>query len=193
METETEAAAGPAAAASSASPAASAGRGDKRLREPGPEDDAQADTSLSRIGAINALQAICEETPDVEEAHLGVEGEDETLRRRQAHIERIAGGGKSSVRVVPRSSVTTWVLTGRWVDTMDKSRWTTRTFDQSLDGTENHVANTPALTHLKALLVHAEVRGHVVALGDCSAAFYQAPLKEEGIFLEPPPRGPSST
>ena len=26
-----------------------------------------------------------------------------------------------------------------------------------------------------------------VALGDCSGAFYQAPLKEERIFLETPP------
>ena len=187
MEAQSEEAARSAAAASNESPAASTGRGDKRLRAPGLEDDAQWDTRRSHIGAINALQAICEETPEIEDTHLGVAGEDETLRKRQAHIERIARGGKSIVRVVSRSSVATRASTGRWVDALDKSRWTTRGFEQSLGGTENHVANTPALTHLKALLVHAEVRGHVVALGDCSGAFYQAPLKEERIFLETPP------
>ena len=36
-------------------------------------------------------------------------------------------------------------------------------------------------------MVHTGVRRHVVALGDNSGAFYQAPLKEERIFLEPPP------
>ena len=49
------------------------------------------------------------------------------------------------------------------------------------------MAGTPSLPHLKALLVDAAVRGHKVALGDCSGAFYQAPLTEEAIFLEPPP------
>ena len=40
---------------------------------------------------------------------------------------------------------------------------------------------------MKALLVDAARRGYKVALGDCSGAFYQAPLTEEAIFLEPPP------
>ena len=40
---------------------------------------------------------------------------------------------------------------------------------------------------MKAMLVNAEVNGHVVALGDCRGAFYQAPLTEDRIFLEPPP------
>ena len=60
-------------------------------------------------------------------------------------------------------------------------------FEQTLYGNENHIAGTPSLPHLKALLVDAAVRGHAVALGDCSGAFYQAPLTEENIFLEPPP------
>ncbi len=49
------------------------------------------------------------------------------------------------------------------------------------------MANTPSRTRLKAVLVSAEIQGHVAAVGDCSGAFYQAPLKEERIFLEPPP------
>ena len=111
---------------------------------------------------------------------------------RREHLDKIAGEGKTIERVVPRSVATSRVLSGRWVDTMQadgskKSRWTTRGFEQTLHGTENHVAGTPSLPHLKALLVDAARRGYKVALGDCSGAFYQAPLTEEAICLEPPP------
>ena len=102
-------------------PSASTGRSEKRLREPGQEDDAQRDTKPSRIGAINALQAICEETPEIEDTHLGVADIDETLQKRQTHIERIAGSGKCIVRVVQKSSVTTRALTSRWVVTVEKA------------------------------------------------------------------------
>jgi hypothetical protein len=187
MESEEAPAAAPAAeAASSSAPvaaqaassaaAAPAASRRKRTRDAADlVDDPEA--QRLRINAICALQAVCEE--DLEY--------DEILKKRQVHVERIAGDGQNIVRVVPRSSATTRVMTGRWVDTADKSRWTTRGFEQRLDGTENHVANTPSLIHLKALLVYAETKGHVAAVGDCSGAFYQAPLKEERIFLEPPP------
>ena len=98
-------------------PSASTGRSEKRLREPGQEDDAQRDTKPSRIGAINALQAICEETPEIEDTHLGVADIDETLQKRQA----LAGSGKCIVRVVQKSSVTTRALTSRWVVTVEKA------------------------------------------------------------------------
>eukprot|EP00959_Pyramimonas_sp_CCMP1952_P127269 2662024-Pyramimonas_sp.AAC.1 len=37
------------------------------------------------------------------------------------------------------------------------------------------------------MLVNAGMRKHAVALGDCSGAFYRAPLTRGRIFLEPPP------
>jgi hypothetical protein len=162
------------AAASAEMPPAASRK--KRTRDPADLGD-DPDAQRLRINAICALQAVCEEALEY----------DEILKKRQVHVERIAGEGKNIVRVVPRSSATTRVMSGRWVDTADKSRWTTRGYEQRLDGTENHVANTPSLIHLKALLVYAETKGHVAAVGDCSGAFYQAPLKEERIFLEPPP------
>ena len=55
------------------------------------------------------------------------------------------------------------------------------------DGLEEHWQEWSFVMRAVRVLVHAEVRGHVVALCDCSGAFYQAPLKEERTFLEPPP------
>jgi len=99
------------------------------------------------------------------------------------------------VRVVKTVDAETRPLSGRWVDTMDdngtaKSRWTTRGFEQHLEGDENFYSGTPALGHLKALLVLAELEGHVAALGDCSGAFYQSPLQIDGgkkVYLQAPP------
>merc|ERR1712194_150720 len=87
---------------------------------------------------------------------------------RKEHLDKIAGEGKQIVKIAPRSSATSRVLSGRWVDTMQadgskKSRWTTRGFEQTVYGAENHVAGTPSLPHLRALLVDAAVRGHKVA------------------------------
>ena len=105
------------------------------------------------------------------------EDEHDFGRSRREHLGKIAGTGKSIVKIVPVSTATSRILTGRWVDTVQddgelKSRWTTRGFEQTLLGNENHVAGTPGLAHLKALLVDAARRGNAVALGDCSGAFY---------------------
>ena len=56
-----------------------------------------------------------------------------------------------------------------------------------LTGFEEHHSGTPSLAHTKAMLVIAAVHGYVTAVGDCSGAFYQSPLLEEEVFLEPPP------
>ena len=111
---------------------------------------------------------------------------------RMIHLRKITGNGKEIVRVIPISETTSKTLTGKWVDTYQadgeqKSRWTTGGFEQQIYGHENFVAATPSLPPLKAMLVEAEVHGRAVAFGDCSGAFYQAPLTEDRIFLEPPP------
>ena len=44
---------------------------------------------------------------------------------------------------------------------------------------------------MKMMLVDAAKKGHVAAIGDCSGAFYQAPLDPDGsgekVYIEPPP------
>lgn len=152
-------------------------RSPKRALE---DPDVEQAAHRARLNAMLCqLQASCKAPSVPEDEEYVHEDEDDFTRTREEHLEKIegAGDGKEIVRVVPRSSATTRVLSGRWVDTkqMDgtkKSRWTTRGFEQEIYGHENHVAGTPAMAHLKAMLVNAEVHGHVVALGDCSGAFY---------------------
>ena len=47
------------------------------------------------------------------------------------------------------------------------------------------------LLHLKMMLLDAAKKGNVAAIGDCSGAFYQAPLdptgENEKVYIEPPP------
>ena len=51
-------------------------------------------------------------------------------------------------------------------------------------------AGTPPLAHLKLMLVDAARKGHKAAIGDCSGAFYQAPLdptgQESKVYIEAP-------
>ena len=93
-------------------------------------------------------------------------------------------------------NATTKPLTGRWVDTMHddgarKARWTTRGYEQTLNGNEDSFSATPAMMHLKMMLVEAALKGHVAAIGDCSGAFSQSPLNLDGtesqVWIEPPP------
>ena len=98
---------------------------------------------------------VCEE-PTIEpgETHIPAEDEDFTEVRKE-HLDTMQADGSK------------------------KSRRTTRGLEQTLDGTENHVAGT--VPHLKTLLVDAAVRG-------CKAEFYKALATEEHyIYLEPPP------
>ena len=76
-------------------------------------------------------------------------------------------------------------------DEARKARWTTRGYEQTLNGNEDFFSATPAMMHLKMMLVDAALKGHVAAIGDCSGAFYQSPLNPDGtenrVWIEPPP------
>ena len=115
---------------------------------------------------------------------------------RRIHLEKLTKVKDAVIKVAPRTDATTKPLTGRWVDTMHddgarKARWTTRGYEQTLNGNEDFFSATPAMMHLKMMLVEAALRGHVAAIGDCSGAFYQSPLNPDGtesqVWIEPPP------
>ena len=62
-----------------------------------------------------------------------------------------------------RTDATTRPLTGRWVDTVHddgakKARWTTRGYEQTLNGHEDFFSAAPAMMHLKMMLVDAGTR-----------------------------------
>ena len=61
-----------------------------------------------------------------------------------------------------------------------KARWTTRGNEQTLNGNDDFFSATPAMMHVKMMLVEAALKRHVVAIGDCSGAFYQSPLTPDG-------------
>ena len=79
---------------------------------------------------------------------------------------------------MPRTDATTRPLTGRWVDTMHdgakRARWTTRGYEQTLNGNEDFFPATPALVHLKMMLVETALKRHVAAIGGCTGAFFQS-------------------
>jgi len=125
-----------------------------------------------------------------DQTFTSIEASDWTTTRNE-HLKKITDPAKKIVEVVPRASAESTPLTGRWVDSCGddgvfKSRWTTHGFKQELNGTETHHSGTPATAHIKALLIDAALQGYVAALGDCSGAFYQAPLQER-VWLEAPP------
>ena len=96
---------------------------------------------------------------------------------------------------VKRSEATAAPLSGWWVegqrgDGAPKARWATGGREQTLKGNSDFSSATPAAVHLKRMLVDAAQKGHVAAIGDCSGAFYRAPLDPEGgqeVCVEPPP------
>ena len=120
-------------------------------------------------GGVHALLQACgqpQEEPGELDAVEAEAAEDFAPQRRQ-HLEQIA----DIVKAVPVSTATTRIPSGRRVDTVGddgerKSRWTTRGFEQALLGNETHVAGTPGMAHLKALLVDAARQNTAVALGD---------------------------
>ena len=104
---------------------------------------------------------------------------------RLKHIAKLTKEDGKIVKVVPRAKATSKPLSGRWVEDQHddgalKARWTTRGFEQTLQGNEDFFSATPATMHLKMMLVDAARKGHVAAIGDCSGAFYQAPLDPDG-------------
>ncbi|CAK0808138.1 unnamed protein product [Prorocentrum cordatum] len=143
--------------------------------------------TIQMIGAVREMR----EEPQVEDAKThALEGDFTETRKEQ--LEQIARCGNIIVKVIPIKDATSKILTGELVDAYPaggsrQSRWTTRGFEQQVNGRENFVAAAPSLPHLKAMLANAELRDHAVAFGDGSGAFYQAPLTEGRIFLEPPP------
>ena len=149
-------------------------------------NEAGEDSQPAQIRRIAALMAECEElsiSHDIAEA-------------RRIPLEKLTNVKDAIIKVVPRTDATTKPLTGRWVDTIHddgarKARWTTRGYEQTLNGNEDFFSATPAMMHLKMMLVDAALKGHVAAIGDCSGAFYQSPLNPDGteskVWIEPSP------
>ena len=149
-------------------------------------NEAGEDSQPAQIRRIAALMAECEESSI----------SDDIAQARRAHLEKLTKVKDPIIEVVPRTDATTKPLTGRWVDTIHdhgarKARWTTRGYEQTLNGNEDFFSATSAMMHLKMMLVDAALKGHVAAIGDCSGAFYQSPLNPDGtenkVWLEPPP------
>ena len=149
-------------------------------------DEAGEDSQPVQIRRIAALMAECEDACTSEAI----------VEARRIHLEKLTKVKDAVIKVVPRTDATTKPLTGRWVDTMHddgarKARWTTRRYEQTLNGNEDFFSATPAMMHLKMMLVEAALKGHVAAIGDCSGAFYQSPLNPDGtesqVWIEPPP------
>ena len=149
-------------------------------------DEAGEDSQPVRMRRIAALMAECEDACTSEAI----------AEARRIHLEKLTKVKDAVIKVVPRTDATTKPLTGRWVDTMHddgarKARWTTRGYEQTLNGNEDFFSATPAMMHFKMMLVEAALKGHVAAIGDCSGAFYQSPLNPDGtenqVWIEPPP------
>ena len=149
-------------------------------------DEAGEDSQPVQMRRIAALMAECE----------GACTSEAIVEARRIHLEKLTKVKDAVIKVVPRTDATTKPLTGRWVDTMHddgarKARWTTRGYEQTLNGNEDFFSATPAMMHLKMMLVEAALKGHVAAIGDCSGAFYQSLLNPDGtenqVWIEPPP------
>ena len=138
-------------------------------------DEAGEDSQPVQMRRIAALMADCEDACTSEAI----------AEARRVHLEKLTKVKDAVIKVVPRTDATTKPLTGWRVDTMHddgarKDRWTTRGYEQTLNGKEDFISATPAVMHLKMMLVEAALKGHVAAIGDCSGAFYQSPLNPDG-------------
>ena len=149
-------------------------------------DEVGEDSQPVQMRRIAALMAVCEDACTSEAI----------AEARRIHLEKFTKVKDAVIKVGPRTNATTKPLTGRWVDTMHddgarKARWTTRGYEQTLNGNEDFLSATPAMMHLKMMLVEAALKGHVTAIGDCSGAFYQSPLNQDGtesqVWIELPP------
>ena len=149
-------------------------------------NEAGEESQPVQMRRIAALMAECEDSST----------SDDIAEARRTHLEKLTNVKDAIIKVVPRTDATTRLLTGRWVDTMHddgarKARWTTRGYEQTLNGNEDFFSATPAMMHLKLMLVDAALKGHVAAIGDCSGAFYQSLLNPDGtenrVCIDPPP------
>ena len=117
------------------------------------------DSQTVQMRRIVALMAECGDTTTsdaVAEAH-------------RKHLDKLTKVQDAVIKVVPRTDATTRHLKGRWVESVlddgaRKARWTTRGYEQTLNGNEDFLA----MMHFTMMLVDAALKGHVVAIGSCS-------------------------
>ena len=146
-------------------------------------DEAGEDSQHAQMRRIAALMAECEDSST----------SDDIAEARRVHLEKLTKVKDAVIKVVPRTDANTKPLTRRWVDTARRCSEERQVDDawQALNGNEDFFSATPAMMHLKMMLVDAALKGHVAAIGDCSGAFYQSLLNPDGteskVWIEPPP------
>ena len=138
-------------------------------------NEAGEDSQPTQIRRIAALMTECEE--------LSIS--DDIAEARRIHLEKLTKVKDAIIKVAQRTNVTTKPLIDQWVDHIyddgaRKARWTTRGHEQTPKGSEDFFSATPAMMHLKMMLVDAALKGHVAAIGDYSGAFCQSPLNPYG-------------
>ena len=111
---------------------------------------------------IAALMAECEDT-----ITSGAIAEE-----RRTHLEKLTKVKDAAIKVAPRTYATTIHDDGART-----ARWSARWYEQTLNGHEDFSRASPAMMHLTMMLVEPAPKGHVAAIGDCSGAFCQSPLK----------------
>ena len=90
----------------------------------------------------------------------------------------------NAVTVVAESSAITLVMSAPCFDTVKRSRFTVRGFQQELSG-EDHYSPTPMSLSVKLVLVWAASENWTAAERDCANAFLQSEL-DEVVFVAPP-------
>ena len=149
-------------------------------------NEAGEDSQPTQIRRIAALLTECEE--------LSIS--DDIAEARRSHLEKLTKVKDAIMKVAQRINVATKPLMDQWMDTMyddgaRQARWTTRSYEQTPNVSEDFFSATPAMMHLKMMLVDAPLKGHVAAIGDYSGTFCQSPLNPDGteskVWIEPPP------
>ena len=101
---------------------------------------------------------------------------DDIAEAQQSHLEKLTKVKDAIIKVAQRTNVTTKPLMDQWVDTMydngaRKALWTARGYEQTTNGNEDFFSETPAMIHLRKMLVDAALEEHVAAIGEYSGAF----------------------
>ena len=134
-------------------------------------DEAGEDSQLVQMRRIAALMAECEDSST----------SDDVAEARRTHLEKLMKIKDAIIKLVPRTDATTRVVTGCWVDTVHddgarKSRWTTRGYEQTLNGNEDFFFSNASDDASQNDVGRCSFEtGHVAAIGDCSGALYQSP------------------